>query len=144
MKSSSHVFTDRLFMLFSRLGGRVLALLFHTLLRLHGFLFWLFLTTFRSRQTLPALHAERSGAICKIGAAIGTIFHTQHSFGQYSAFMPGFTTHWGTIRLYHSVFFVSSAQTLPFSLPFRETFCPFQKSRGQRKVSRCPQFIHIS
>ena len=70
-----------------------------------------------------ALHAERSDAISKIGAAIGTIFHIQHSFGQYSAFMPGFTTHWGTIRLYHSVFFVSSAQTLPFSLPFRETFC---------------------
>ena len=31
-KSSSHVFTDRLFMLFPWLGGRVLALLFHTLL----------------------------------------------------------------------------------------------------------------
>jgi len=51
------------------------------------------LTTFRSRQALPALHAERSDAISKIGAAIGTIFHIQHSFGQYSAFMPGFTTH---------------------------------------------------
>ncbi len=99
MKSFSHVFTARLFMFFPWLGGRVLALLFHTLLRLYGFLFWLFLTIFRNRQTLPALRAERSGAICKIGAAIGTIFHTQHSLGQYSAFMPGFTTHWGTIRL---------------------------------------------
>ncbi len=99
MKSFSHVFTARLFMFFPWLGGRVLALLFHTLLRLYGFLFWLFLTIFRNRQTLPALRAERSGAICKIGAAIWTIFHTQHSLGQYSAFMPGFTTHWGTIRL---------------------------------------------
>ena len=69
MKSSSHVFADRLFMFFPWLGGRVLALLFHTLLRLYGFLFWLFLTIFRNRQALPALHAERSGAICKIGAA---------------------------------------------------------------------------
>ena len=92
-KSSSHVFTDRLFMLFPWLWRRVLALLFHTFLCLYGFLFWLFLTTFRSRQALPALHAERSDAISKIGAAIGTVFHIHHSFGQYSAFMPGFTTH---------------------------------------------------
>ena len=80
MKSSSHVFADRLFMFFPWLGVRALALLFQTLLRLDGFLFWLFLTIFRnSRQTLPALHAERSGAICKIGAAIGTIDNISYS-----------------------------------------------------------------
>ena len=44
--------------------------------------------------------------------------------------MPGFTTHWGTIRLYHSVFFVSSAQALPLSLPIAED--------GQKKPKEKP------